>query len=315
MHANISSLKKSIHLIPIIPVYLVVFTVIYGFTEYFFLDFFNITKNNKSGSEIENLFSSFFYIFNTITIIVFYFSASMVIINHLLAMFSNPGKNPYWEKDIENMKDLTEETYCKKCLLVRPERAHHCKICNKCILKMDHHCPWIANCVGLCNIKYFILFLFYATLGNFIAFICLFSRVFYIDIDNRINESTENNKEITQWEIFLYLKDPLICIIATILAFFMTISIGFLFVMQIWNLFINQTTIENKIYKNKNFPYKYNDNLDNIKSIMGNNYFIWFLPIYYEDQSYNMKKIKSQANYLSLCEIEDPNLELGIKEI
>ena len=48
---------------------------------------------------------------------------------------------------------------------------------------------------------------------------------------------------------------------------------------------------------------------------MVNNYFIWFLPIYYEDQSYNMKKIKSQANYLSLCEIEDPNLELGIKEI
>ena len=37
---------------------------------------------------------------------------------------------------------------CHKCLLVKPKRAHHCKICDQCILKMDHHCPWLMNCVG-----------------------------------------------------------------------------------------------------------------------------------------------------------------------
>nr|CAD7261911.1 unnamed protein product [Timema shepardi] len=29
---------------------------------------------------------------------------------------------------------------CKKCIAPKPPRTHHCSVCNKCILKMDHHC-------------------------------------------------------------------------------------------------------------------------------------------------------------------------------
>lgn len=29
---------------------------------------------------------------------------------------------------------------CKKCIKPKPPRTHHCSICNKCVLKMDHHC-------------------------------------------------------------------------------------------------------------------------------------------------------------------------------
>ena len=43
--------------------------------------------------------------------------------------------------------------YCEKCRAIKPDRSHHCSICEDCTLKMDHHCPWINNCVGFHNYK------------------------------------------------------------------------------------------------------------------------------------------------------------------
>lgn len=83
--------------------------------------------------------------------------------------------------------------YCDKCVVIKPDRAHHCSVCGTCVLKMDHHCPWVSgevkisnfgtktnrthesffyqkkkkkvnNCVNFTNYKYFVLFLGYGLL-------------------------------------------------------------------------------------------------------------------------------------------------------
>lgn len=38
-----------------------------------------------------------------------------------------------------SVRTLRGMKYCKKCNMPKPSRAHHCSVCNKCVLKMDHH--------------------------------------------------------------------------------------------------------------------------------------------------------------------------------
>ncbi|CAG0883187.1 unnamed protein product [Cyprideis torosa] len=52
--------------------------------------------------------------------------------------------------------------FCDVCCCLKPDRAHHCSLCRQCVLKLDHHCPWINNCVNWNNYKFFMLFLLYA---------------------------------------------------------------------------------------------------------------------------------------------------------
>ncbi|XP_029433590.1 palmitoyltransferase ZDHHC23 [Rhinatrema bivittatum] len=49
--------------------------------------------------------------------------------------------------------------WCVTCKLVRPCRAGHCRTCNKCVRRLDHHCVWINSCIGEWNHRAFILLL------------------------------------------------------------------------------------------------------------------------------------------------------------
>nr|XP_033817474.1 probable palmitoyltransferase ZDHHC12 isoform X2 [Geotrypetes seraphini] len=48
---------------------------------------------------------------------------------------------------------------CGYCMLQQPMRARHCKACQHCVRRYDHHCPWIGNCVGERNHPLFIIYL------------------------------------------------------------------------------------------------------------------------------------------------------------
>ncbi|RMZ75242.1 hypothetical protein DV738_g5578, partial [Chaetothyriales sp. CBS 135597] len=60
--------------------------------------------------------------------------------------------------------------FCKKCQCPKPDRTHHCSTCGRCVLKMDHHCPWLATCLGLHNYKAFALFLIYVSVFAWVCF-------------------------------------------------------------------------------------------------------------------------------------------------
>ena len=48
--------------------------------------------------------------------------------------------------------------YCHTCHLWRTPPASHCSSCQRCVERMDHHCPCIGNCVGRHNYVVFLDF-------------------------------------------------------------------------------------------------------------------------------------------------------------
>lgn len=84
-----------------------------------------------------------------------------ITIHFLAGVLCSPGHVP----PLSPLPPHLPRTMCTRCLRPRPWRAHHCVVCGVCVLRMDHHCPWLNNCVGLRTHRHFFLFLVHLGIG------------------------------------------------------------------------------------------------------------------------------------------------------
>lgn len=88
---------------------------------------------------------------------------------------------------------------CHKCNdNYKPNRAHHDSVTGRCIVKMDHFCPWVGNAIGALNHKFFVLFIFYTMCTTLLSLLLLLLRAihcgFYAISDDNSNST---DKDIT----------------------------------------------------------------------------------------------------------------------
>lgn len=167
------------------------------------------------------------------------------------------------------------ERFCNNCVAVKPERVHHCSVCNKCVLRFDHHCPWMGTCIGLNNAKFFLQFLLYTTLTS--------GHASYMLLKTLLN-FTRPNARLSKRPgaiVAISLVSPMALLI-TLASFFV---VGSMLVWHTWLAMNNETSLEN-LRKPQSCPtrgsnvrdYSYGTWL-NLRHVLGWNPIFWLIPV------------------------------------
>ncbi|XP_067853106.1 palmitoyltransferase ZDHHC9 [Heptranchias perlo] len=132
-------------------------------------------------------------------------------------------------KDIQINNQIIKLKYCYTCKIFRPPRASHCSVCDNCVERFDHHCPWVGNCVGKRNYRFFYLF----TIS--LSFLTVY--IFAFDIVHVALRSVDNGFLNT-------LKDTPGTVLEVVICFFTLWSVIGLSGFHTYLIALNQTTNE-----------------------------------------------------------------------
>ncbi|KAJ3126729.1 Palmitoyltransferase [Nowakowskiella sp. JEL0407] len=137
---------------------------------------------------------------------------------------------------LEVKKSTGKPRWCSKCQVYKPPRSHHC--------------PWIHNCVGYRNHGHFLRFL---TSVSFAASYCLF--LFSLRIMDLLHSQQSSSMDFIDFKTgqlnpnFYYTPPPsalevVFTIINIFILFILLLSVGILYLWQMWYVSMNVTTIE-----------------------------------------------------------------------
>ena len=117
--------------------------------------------------------------------------------------------------------------------MFRPPKTVHCQVCDYCIEKFDHHCPWIGTCIGKRNYVYFMVYILLSFVHfSYCVFICVVGIIYSV---NKIQDEQTSG---------LIYANLVILILFCLLCFVLTGFVVLLFFTHVFLIFTNQTTAE-----------------------------------------------------------------------